>query len=148
MPVLLLRTALFELEGDFCPVCQPLQRLRKINALILHDEREHVAPLLAAKAFEDLQMRINTETGRLLLVKRTQRGEIRPCPLQRQIRSNDIHDIARRPNLFPSRVRNQHSPSSSTRFSITQLRFIRSSRSATAPCSHTAYRIVLKASCC
>src|SRR5207249_11572651 len=55
---------------------------------------------------EDLFLRIDVEAGRLLLVKRAERREVRARAFQWQVAADDIHDVTGGANLFEGCGRN------------------------------------------
>ena len=103
MPGLLLAAALFIFQGDFSPISQPPHRFGEVDAFVFLDEREHVAAFMAAKAMENLLVRIDVEAGSLFFVKRAQRNEVGPGALEGKIGADDIHDVTGSTDLFAGR---------------------------------------------
>src|ERR1035441_10097585 len=107
MPRLLLAGALLILQRNLGPVGHPPHRLREINVLVLLDECEHVAALVAAEAMEYLAVGVDVETGSLLFVKRAEGDEIGPGALEGQVRPDHIHDVTGSADLLEGRRRKQ-----------------------------------------
>src|SRR5207249_6692976 len=100
---LTLSRARFVLEGNTRALGQPAHRLGEFQALVLFHEGEDVAALVAAEAFEDLQVRIDVEAGSLFFVKRTKRHEVGAGALQGHVRPNDINNVIGRADLLQGR---------------------------------------------
>ena len=94
MPDLLLAGTTFVFERNLRAIREALHGLDEVNALVLPDERENVAAFVAAETVKNLAVRVDVEARGLLLVKRTKGDKIRACPFQREVRPNDIHNIA------------------------------------------------------
>ena len=94
MARLLFAGVVVEFERNFRALGQPAHGVHEADVLVFLDEGEHVAALVAAEAVENLLVRIDVEARRLFLVKRAERGEVRAGLFQRQIRADDIHDVA------------------------------------------------------
>ena len=90
----------FKFQRNLRALGQPAHGVHEADVFVFLDEGEHVAALVAAEAVEDLLVRIDVEAGRLFLVERAERGEIRAGFFQRQIRADDIHDVAGGANSF------------------------------------------------
>ena len=107
MARLLIRSAFFELKWNFRPLGQPPYGIHKADVFVVLDEREDVAPLVAAEAVENLPLRVDIKARRFFLVKRTERNPVRPGALQRNIRAHDVNDVAGGANLFEFVLRDQ-----------------------------------------
>src|SRR5438477_8683735 len=103
MPGFLLSPGLFIFKRYFGPICQPPDGLGKINAFVFLDEREHIAAFVAAKAMENLLVRIDVEAGSFFFVKWAQGNEVRPGALEGKIGTDDIHDVTGSTDLFAGR---------------------------------------------
>ena len=91
---LLFAGGLVEFEGNFGAFGQPADGVHEPDVFVFLDEGEHVAALVAAEAVENLFMRIDVEAGGLFLVERAEGGEVRAGFFQRQIRPDDVHNVA------------------------------------------------------
>ena len=102
MARLLFDGGLVEFQGDLRAFGQPADGVHEPDVFVFLDEGEHVAALVAAEAVENLFMRIDVEAGRLFLVKRAEGGEVGARLFQRQIRADDVHDVAGGADAFAS----------------------------------------------
>ena len=100
MPRFLRAGRVLKFQRNLCALGQPPHGVHEADVLVILDEGEHVAALVAAEAMENLLVRIDVEAGRFFLVERTERGEVRAVFFQRHIRADDIHDVAGGANLF------------------------------------------------
>ena len=78
---------------------QVANHVAKAAAFQLHQEAEHVARLLAAKAVEELLLLAHVEAGRLLVVERTQAQMIGARPAQLYVLADDGNNIGAVANL-------------------------------------------------
>ena len=76
------------------------ERLDEGDVLVVLDEAEDVAALVAAEAMEDLLRGVHVEARRLLLMERAERDEVGAGALERQVSADDIDDVARGADLF------------------------------------------------
>ena len=72
----------------------------KIDMLVFHNETKGAPSHAAAKTMERLPLRADVERWRFLLMKWTERLEIRPGALEREIRSDHLDDIVRGGDLL------------------------------------------------
>ena len=72
----------------------------KIDVLVIHNEAKNAAAHAAAKTMKGLPARTDGEGWRFLLVKRTERLEVRARALERKIRADHLHDIVGRSDLL------------------------------------------------
>src|SRR5438874_5140275 len=73
---------------------------RETNVLVFLEEGEHVAALVTAEAMKDLAVWVDVETRALLFVERAERDEIGAGSFEREIRADDINDVAGGADLF------------------------------------------------
>ena len=90
----------FKFQRNFRAFGQPAHGVHEADVFVFLDEGEDVAALVAAEAVENLLVRIDVEAGRFFLVKRAKRGEVGAGAFQRQIRADDIHDVAGGADVF------------------------------------------------
>src|SRR6476661_3739734 len=107
MPILLLAGASLKLQRNPGALRQTPNRFGKIDAFILLHEREDVPAFVAAEAFEYLQVRIDVEAWRLLLVERAEGLKVRARTLQRHIGADNVYYVAGGADLFERRGRKQ-----------------------------------------
>ena len=100
MARLLFAGVLVEFQGNFGAFGQPADGVHEPDVFVFLDEGENVAALVAAEAVENLFMRIDVEAGGLFLVKRAEGGEVGAGLFQRQIRPDDVHNVAGGANAF------------------------------------------------
>ena len=98
--VLLLPRVFFKLQRQVRPFGQPPHGFGEGDVFVFLDEREHVAALVTAEAMKDLSMRIDVEARRFLFVKRAEGDEVCAGAFEREIRANDIDDVAGGADLF------------------------------------------------
>ena len=101
--------ALIHLQRNLCAFGEPSHGIHEADVLVFLDECEHVAAFVTAEAMEDLFVWLDVEAGRLLFVKGAERSEVSTSTLQRQIATNDIHDVVGGANLFESVIGKQTS---------------------------------------
>ena len=82
-----------------------LDRLLKLHALHVHDEIEHSAALVAAKAVIQLAFAVDTEGRRLFIMKRTQAPKSFSLLLQADVFADDLFNGHPAPQLFQPRIR-------------------------------------------
>ena len=107
MPRLLLAGGVVELEGNARALGQTAHRLDKREVLVLLDELENVAALVAAETVEDLALLIDIEARGLFAVERAQGGPIGPVALQGHVRANDLDNLAGGADLLKGSGRKQ-----------------------------------------
>ena len=100
MARLLFRGVLIGLQRYFRPLRQPADGIQEADVLVVPDEGEHIAALVAAKAVKNLLLGIDVEAGRLLFVKWAEGGEVGPVFFQRQAGTDHLHDVACRADAF------------------------------------------------
>ena len=103
MPRFLRAGRVLKFQRNFRALREPAHGVHEADVLVFLDEGEHVAALVAAEAMEDLLVRIDVEARRLFLMKRAERGEVRAGFFQRQIRADDVHDVAGGADLLAGR---------------------------------------------
>lgn len=74
-------------RGKFAHGC------RKIDMLVFHHEAKDAAANAAAKTVKRLPLRADMKRRGLFLMKRTERFEIRACPLEWKIGADDFDHI-------------------------------------------------------
>ena len=86
-------------QGHVKLIRQKGHRLRKGQALNVHDKLDHAAASLAAEAVIDLLLLVHGKGGRRFVVKRAQTNISMPVLLQRHIRADHLDDVGARPEL-------------------------------------------------
>lgn len=74
--------------------------------LVIHDKSKYCAADATTEAVKRLPLRADMKRRCLLLVKRTERLEIRARSLERKIGADHLNDIIRRGDLFNDLCRN------------------------------------------
>jgi len=87
-------------------------RFAEVQTFEFLDEPKDIAAFMATEAVKDLALRVNIETGGLLLVERAKGDEVRPRPFEREVGADDFDDIAGGPDLVENRLGKQatHGP--------------------------------------
>jgi hypothetical protein len=99
VPIYVSRAAFFDYGDDLAPR-EFSHRRRKIDVLVFHYESEDASTGAAAKTMKCLPARAHHERRRFLLMKWTERLEVRSRTLQREIRANDVDDVVPGGDLF------------------------------------------------
>jgi hypothetical protein len=91
---------LFVIERNFRAISQTFDRVWKSDVLVLLDERKDIAALVAAETMKNLTVRIDIEARGFFLVKWTKGNKVRAGSLERNIGTDNIHDVTRGTNLL------------------------------------------------
>ena len=94
------RTAILEFKRYTRALGEHLDRSHEVNALVLHEEAEHVSAGAAAEAVVDLALLVDVERGGLLLVERAQRLVGGTGALQVEAGADDVNDVVSEADVF------------------------------------------------
>ena len=94
-----LRRRLAARQGDARPVGQEAHRLGEVETIVAAQELEGIAAGVAAEAVEEVQLRVDREGGRLLLVEGAEALPALAGALERHDRPHEVHEIHARPDL-------------------------------------------------
>src|SRR5664279_2301642 len=93
------RPPLFD-HGNSRPRRQLPHRCRKIEMFVIHYETKNTPANPAAEAMKRLPLRADREGGRLFLMERAERLEVRAGAFEGKVRADHFDDVVRRCDLF------------------------------------------------
>ena len=79
---------------DSCTLSEPAHRRGEVHVLVVHHKTQHPTTRSTAETMKGLAGGIHVKRRGLLLMERTNCAEARPRALEREIRSDQVNDIA------------------------------------------------------
>jgi hypothetical protein len=87
------RSSVFK-NRDSCALSQPAHSGRKVHVLVVHHKSKHPSTSPTTEAVERLTSGIDVKRRRLLLMEWANGTEARSRPLEREIRTDQVNDVA------------------------------------------------------